>query len=506
MTTSQHFRVDPRLFVALLGLSTALLAACAFLGWKLATRGPGIFYGEEMLRDPAVRKAVIQKLSEQGEMQFDSHPDPEVGRVLIPYGARQGASTNAIGMREREVLLPKPAGLVRIVLLGDSFVFGLNIATAERLGAVLERELAERAPGMHFECLHYAVNSWNLAAECTFLRRQLDQLRPDLVLQISVSNDLDDVSGVRGFGTEATFAPAHGARADSIVLDRYAKSFLQQDTRNFLSRGMDYESRSRFAEALRAISALRQTLAELPGSPRHILLLHWGPLNPVVHEHLGSELPPDSVYYLPLEFSTDKSVWLTPTDPHWNARGHARVAELLYGLIRRQGLLPGVELAAWPEAEELAEDWAQRGREFAETGGPKLRATLGELVAVIDTQQFTLDEARQVHGGLDLEGLVSPYASFVLARTSGARELHVSGRCLPDRALRGTTTRIQLEELELGKLELEPDAPIDFRAPIPPELDGRELLDVRLTSDDYVYRGENLRHCVVWRLERAALE
>ena len=111
-----------------------------------------------------------------------------------------------------------------------------------------------------------------------------------------------------------------------------------------------------------------------------------------------------------------------------------------------------------------------------------------------------------IHGGLDLEGLVSPYASCVLLRPAGASALHVRGRSLPDLVLRGARTRVFLEELAVGELVHEPDAEWKLDVPIPPELEGRELLNLRFESDDYVYRGPDLRHCVVFRLERAALE
>lgn len=507
---------DRRLVAVLSGLCLALLVSCGVLGWKLAHGGGGggeVFFGEEALRDPEVRREVIRKLSENAE-HFDSHPDPEVGRILIAERQIHGTSSNAIGVRERPFELDKPPGVVRIVLLGDSYVFGLNIPDPDRLGAVLERHLGERAraggangaPPARFECLHLAVNSWNLHAECTFVRRQIDRLRPDLVLQVSVANDLDDVTGVRGFGAEASFAPRHGARADSVLLDRYPGSFLNQNTRNFLARGEDWESRSRFADALEAIRALRAAAAALPGSPRHVLIAHWGPLAPALHRHLGAELEPDSIAYLPLEFSVDKSVWLTPGDAHWNVKGHAQVAEFLYGLIRTRGLLPDVELAPWPEAERLAEDWSAAGLASARDGLERMRQLVKDPVAVIDLPEITLEEARQVHGGLDREGLVSPYASLVLHRAPGTRALHVAGRALPDRSLAGARTRVFLEELEVGALVLRPDAALELRVPVPAALDGREFLDLRLESSDYVYRGDDARHCVVFRLERAALE
>jgi hypothetical protein len=488
------------------GLCLALLAACLFLTWELANASQGVFYGEEALRDPEIQRQVVERLAQASTNPFDSHPDGAVGRVLIPNGERGEFRTNAYGLRERDYALPKPADVVRIVLLGDSFVFGLNIEARERLGARLEEALSARVPGRRFECLHLAVNSWNLRSECVYLRRQLHELAPDLVIQVSYSNDLDDVTGVRGFGAEAAFVPYHRERADSLILDRFAQSYLGQDTRNLLSRGLDHESRTRFAEALAEIERLRALLAEMTGAPRYLLVLHWGFLAPVVHEQLGSRLPEGSVLYVPPEVAADKGLWITPNDPHWNPEAHALVAGALYGAIRERALLPAVELPPWPEAEQRASEWSERGRAFASTGGARVREMLGSLVSVLDWPDVTLEEARQVHGGLDLEGLVSPYASCALRRPAGASALHVRGRSLPDPALRGAKTRVFLEELEVGTLVHAPDAALELDVPIPPALDGRELLGLRFESDDYVYRGADLRHCVVFRLERAALE
>src|ERR1043165_8866944 len=121
---SKEPAVERRLVVGLASLSIALLGACGFLGWKLARHtGGGTVFGEDALRDPALRAEVGRQLAESNKQPFDSHPDPEVGRVLVAGGQRDGFSTNAYGLRERPFALDKPAGTVRIVLLGDSFVF-----------------------------------------------------------------------------------------------------------------------------------------------------------------------------------------------------------------------------------------------------------------------------------------------------------------------------------------------------------------------------------------------
>src|SRR6185436_17016522 len=127
-------------------------------------------------------------------------------------------------------------------------------------------------------------------------------------------------------------------------------------------------------------------------------------------------------------------------------------------------------LAAWPEAERLAEDWTREGLELARGGGARERDPLKDPVAAIDLPEITFEEARQVYGGLDLQGLVSPYASLVLHRASGTRTLHVVGRALPDRALAGARVRVFLEELEVGALELQPDAPLELSLALPAAL------------------------------------
>ena len=63
-----------------------------------------------------------------------------------------------------------------------------------------------------------------------------------------------------------------------------------------------------------------------------------------------------------------------------------------------------------------------------------------------------------------------------------------------------------IEEHEVGKFVLQPDQPVDFRAEVPPSARGSEPLNVRLEASDHVYRGDDLRHCVAYRLESIALE
>src|SRR5262249_32819144 len=154
---------------------------------------------------------------------FDTFPDADVGRVLQPDMSDRPAfnskvSSNAFGWRERKVDVPKPKGRIRIVFLGDSFVFGPGVAAEDRMGYFLERYIAERATvrPVDVESIHIGMSSWNTRAESAYMRRNLANLQPDLVIQIAVSNDLDDSGSVRGFGNVADFTSQRPAQASMI--------------------------------------------------------------------------------------------------------------------------------------------------------------------------------------------------------------------------------------------------------------------------------------------------
>lgn len=489
--------------VVVLSLAVVLLAATSlWLGRQV-----------QVLRRPAEppddesRRSAAAALAESAEAFYDAHPDQDVGRVLSADQHRATLATNAYGMRERPYALPKPAGTLRVVLLGDSFVFGWGVEADQRLGVLLERWLRERsgpdAPDV--ECLHLGVPSWNLLAECAFLRRQLDRLQPDLVLHFTVHNDLDDVTGVRGFGAQAAFVPAHRERADGFVgVDHPSRVFGFHES-NVLPLGLDGESRERFAEVGARIAGLIADLARLEPPARYVLVAHWGPALGAFHRELGSALEPAWRFYLPERFFLDESNAVGGGDVHWGPLGHERVARALYGLILERGLLPQLGLAPWPEAVEEARRLDADGLADARAGlGEVYRRALDKLSSTVDLDAFDARQGLQVYGGIGADGLVSPHAVLVL-RSAGASVLELRGEALPERVLEGATVRVQLDGVDVARFALEPGAPILVRASVPPELSEREFLALRLISSDHVLRGADLRRCVSWRLARAAL-
>ncbi|MEO0650608.1 MAG: SGNH/GDSL hydrolase family protein, partial [Planctomycetota bacterium] len=346
----------------------------------------------------------------RGDATYDSSPDPDVSRVLIPNirdVPLQGAlvSSNAFGMRERDYDLPKPDDVLRLVMLGDSYVFGLGAAAEDRFGVLLERELEQRAgwtSGKRIEVLHIAIGSWNTKAECAYVLRHLSRLDPDLVVQMLIGNDLDDNTGVRGFGSRSRFDPAHPYQGNGQVFLGFPMNEHGSPGVNPIMRDLDWESRHRFDEAVAWVARLDQALEER-GCPYlfystvgqtngHTILRRFGPI-------FGEErlIFTDSV------FKNDPAYRISDTDGHWNATGNRRVAELLYGCLTARNVLPELALAAWETADATYAELHLASRERIDTSAhPSFM------------RRTALEDPRQIYGGIYKDYRVAPYASVSL--------------------------------------------------------------------------------------------
>jgi hypothetical protein len=97
---------------------------------------------------------------------------------------------NSIGLRGPEIP-PKAPGEFRILMMGDSFPFGIGVPEERCLPAALEAQLTKRAqPGTTFRVINMGVVSYNTEQE----QRQLEELglglKPDLVLLAYAVNDI----------------------------------------------------------------------------------------------------------------------------------------------------------------------------------------------------------------------------------------------------------------------------------------------------------------------------
>lgn len=104
-------------------------------------------------------------------------------------------SSNSRGLRgRREFAVPKPEGVYRIALLGDSFTFGEGVGDGETFA----HQLGLLLPGV--EVLNFGVHGYGHDQMLLTLREALPLYRPDVVLVGHVTDDsLRNVTTFRDF-------------------------------------------------------------------------------------------------------------------------------------------------------------------------------------------------------------------------------------------------------------------------------------------------------------------
>ncbi len=122
-------------------------------------------------------------------------PSEQFGHELVPGFEGFGPlnvpiSVNERGFRDRDHAADKPAGVVRILGLGDSFLFGWGVPEDRTFLRRLERLLEDRT-GRRIETINSGVPGWGLNQYYVYLTLMGQQLAPDLVVLAYFVDDLN---------------------------------------------------------------------------------------------------------------------------------------------------------------------------------------------------------------------------------------------------------------------------------------------------------------------------
>ncbi len=122
---------------------------------------------------------------------YDSAKSEQIPLRGQPGGPLHRESTNRHGFRVPDWSEAHPAGVVRGVTLGDSYVYGVGVEDGDTLADALARELTERGGGTRYEVLNLGMPGTNLGSHVAMLEAALDRLAPDfVVLCLTLPNDL----------------------------------------------------------------------------------------------------------------------------------------------------------------------------------------------------------------------------------------------------------------------------------------------------------------------------
>lgn len=100
---------------------------------------------------------------------------------------------DSLGLRDRELAVPRPGDLFRILVLGDSYVEGKQVRLEEVFAKRLEAELRRRFPARRWEVVNAGVSGYGTADELELFETVGRKLEPQVVIvAFAIANDVQD--------------------------------------------------------------------------------------------------------------------------------------------------------------------------------------------------------------------------------------------------------------------------------------------------------------------------
>lgn len=390
------------------GLTGTLVCAT---GWWWEARRPGI--SPELL-SAGERESLARELLATSPGVFrPALFNPLVGYTLKPghefaeWGSR--FTSNELGFRAGPVT--KPAGVIRVVFVGDSWAFGLGVDEEQAFPRQLER-LAP-SPGT-VEAWSLALPGYNAANQVAAIDSLFDTLAPDVVVLCPTNNDVDSGHQVLPNGSLGS-ALMLKDEFDLPVPVAFRSVFMNSHL--FLSR---------WHSAVSLWAALVDRF-ESRGIPVVIFFTgRW--IESFAHRLI--EMGEIDCPYVVTPDELSSVAWRNPAPFfHPNPAAHREYARLLYpALAPFLGWPPhGVDPSRWKAPVHRRGSWSQ---DRARTSDADLQQQVDRIVR----SEFVPDRkyVNQCGGGLDLgTGLMGRGAVVFLRRAPGAQRLVIRAERLP---------------------------------------------------------------------------
>ena len=163
-------------------------------------------------------------------------PDPEIAFRMrsnyedFVYGA--DVRINAQGLRDRAYSYEKPDGVKRILILGDSVVFGYGVPVEETFAKQWEAQLDQLQKG-RWEIINSGVPSYTTVQEVRWFETEGLKYHPDAVVVTYIMNDPEPVHQLAPDGT-FVLLPIDTFYQDLVKL--FPKTIMPFPNHSYLSR------------------------------------------------------------------------------------------------------------------------------------------------------------------------------------------------------------------------------------------------------------------------------
>lgn len=276
-------------------------------------------------------------------------------------------TVDSLGMRSRGVDTSpqKPADVCRILLLGDSFTFGVGVRDGDTFARGVERALNGAGPP-RIEVLNAAVQGYNTRDEVLYLEQQwLPLVDPDVVVIVFYVNDAysDDTILNNGEALGIYIKQPEGMAKTSYVWDmtqHLIKSRLNSRAVEKFYNEQFFTNASQFLDQPKDMwvdwtvsRAALERAAEL--SKEHgfklalvifpeLYYLDWRHPFTDIYRLVGDtcgqlEIPVLNLFESTFRGQNPRKLWVHPSDHHPNEKAHAMAAESITAFLVESNLL-----------------------------------------------------------------------------------------------------------------------------------------------------------------------
>jgi hypothetical protein len=149
------------------------------------------FYNNKTVLNAKNHTSYFSSYKNHPFLQYTGKKNQDGYQIHLEPGKYFKTSTNSDGFRSREFYPKINDGTYRVMILGDSFVWGYNAHDHETLGVNLEKILKEKI-GANVEVYSLGVPSYSGIIYKGIARTFFDILKPDLIIVAIDQNDFFD--------------------------------------------------------------------------------------------------------------------------------------------------------------------------------------------------------------------------------------------------------------------------------------------------------------------------
>lgn len=220
---------------------------------------------------------------------------------FIQWGGEFFVSTNSHGFRTRE-FFPKLPGTYRVIIMGDSFMYGQNVSQDGTVGVQLERLLRDRI-SPKIEVISLGVPSYSGVRYSVLADIYFDLLEPDIVIVAVDQGDFEeDVERIENCVLRRDGTPHYLKNAASLIAEKDRRLVITAEGELQATAVPKPSRQLRFMTGFSLYKKWRELLSFFQNRPRR----DKSPDAPLVTyedlvERYGAELPDQDFGWLNLD-------------------------------------------------------------------------------------------------------------------------------------------------------------------------------------------------------------